>query len=51
MKVFEGCSIALFTYVNGHLRQITGNYDWVSSITILNSLIGVSCAIAMQRIY
>lgn len=51
MKIFEGSSIALFTYINGHMRQATGNYNAVSALTIINCVWGLSCAITLDQVF
>ena len=45
MKIFEGCTIAFFTYVNGHIRQLTGKYDEVNCLIIFNCMLGLACAL------
>ena len=48
MKIFEGSSIAFFTYVNGHMRQASGNYNAVGALTVINCVIGMTCAFILD---
>ena len=50
MKIFEGCSIAVAIYANGHIRQSTGSYFGVSVLLIANASIGALAALYLARL-
>ena len=50
MKIFEGCSISVAIYANGHIRQSTGSYFGVSLLLIANASIGTLAALYLARL-
>jgi len=49
-KICEGSVIAGIIYINGHIRQGTGNYNGVSALIIVNCFLGVATATYLERL-
>ena len=45
LKIMEGLALSVAIYVNGRLRQATGNYTAVSMLILMNSMIGVGLTV------
>ena len=48
LKIFEGMSLSVVIYTNGHIRQITGSYLGVSLLIIVLAFLGILVSLRLH---